>query len=243
MSKTVVIGNTKGGSGKSTVVLALALGFNEQGLRVAVIDADPQQNAAEFMARWMVQEGWEQTGFEPATPVSHCNLMVVPNVLQGTISKAISAASAWADVTLIDLQGSSNQSMLMSFGRADAVIMPMKSSAWDVAGLFEAVQSLANARDLVGTEIPGFALLTATRPVGQTKVSAHSQKQIERYGLDLLRTELMQRVAFEEMTYGMVPNFKEPRTKAAFENIQALTREVAEVLAGTWTPRASVAVA
>lgn len=51
MMKTIVVGNLKGGVGKSTTVINLAYIFAEMGKRVLIIDADPQCNATSIYAK------------------------------------------------------------------------------------------------------------------------------------------------------------------------------------------------
>lgn len=49
--KTVVIGNFKGGIGKTTTTVNLAYTLSEMGLRTLVIDADPQNNTTPFFTK------------------------------------------------------------------------------------------------------------------------------------------------------------------------------------------------
>ena len=45
--RIVVVGNLKGGTGKSTVAVNLACAMRGDGKRVALLDADPQGTAAD----------------------------------------------------------------------------------------------------------------------------------------------------------------------------------------------------
>ena len=46
--KTIAILSNKGGAGKTTIVLHLAVAAERRGVTVAVIDLDPQASAAEW---------------------------------------------------------------------------------------------------------------------------------------------------------------------------------------------------
>ncbi len=47
--RTITLANNKGGSGKTTTTVSLASAFAERGLRVLVVDLDPQASATEWL--------------------------------------------------------------------------------------------------------------------------------------------------------------------------------------------------
>jgi chromosome partitioning protein len=47
--RMIAISNNKGGSGKTTTTVSLAAAFGERGLRVLVVDLDPQGSATEWL--------------------------------------------------------------------------------------------------------------------------------------------------------------------------------------------------
>ena len=47
--RTITLSNNKGGSGKTTTTVSLAAAFAERGLRVLVVDLDPQGSATEWL--------------------------------------------------------------------------------------------------------------------------------------------------------------------------------------------------
>lgn len=138
-------------------------------------------------------------------------------------------AQAGAEVVVIDLEGTANQAMLYACGKADLVLIPAQPSRFDVVEAVKTAGVVRQAADLVGREIAHRVLLTRT-PVLRQKVAEHSRGQFAKAGLPLLRTELIQRTAFQHMTYtGEPPRAQDPSGGAA-RNVEALADEVAALL-------------
>ena len=138
-------------------------------------------------------------------------------------------AQAKAGLVIIDLEGSANQAMLYACGKADLVLIPAQPSRFDVVEAVKTAGVVRQAADLVGRDIAHHVLLTRT-PVLRQKVAEHSRGQFVKAGLPLLRTELIQRTAFQHMTYtGEPPHAQDPNGGAA-RNVEALADEVAGLL-------------
>lgn len=213
----IALASTKGGVGKTTVAVCLAAEFARSRasglpeLRVSCIDADPNR-----------------------TLLQAVGLAGMPDIRcfeaeGGTLLQVLREAQTGADLVVIDLEGSANQAMLYAAGKADLVIIPAQPSRFDVVEALKTAGVVRQAADLVGREIEHRVLLTRT-PVLRQRVADHSRSQFEKAGLPLLRTELVQRAAFQRMTYtGEPPAVQEPGGGAA-RNVEALTAEVAGLL-------------
>jgi len=216
----IVLASTKGGVGKTTVAFCLAMALARRlrlaraGLpecRVACIDADPNRT---------LQQALQIADMPDIRCVESGGETLLPTVRD---------AQATAGLVIIDLEGSANQAMLYACGKADLVLIPAQPSRFDVVEAVKTAGVVRQAADLVGRDIAHHVLLTRT-PVLRQKVAEHSRGQFVKAGLPLLRTELIQRTAFQHMTYtGEPPHVQDPEGGAA-RNVEALADEVAGLL-------------
>ena len=217
-SRTPVISfaSTKGGVGKTTLTLALATGMvdrlsGKSEYRIACIDADPNTTLDIALRRAEAPE--------IVSMVSDAETML----------QTLRDAERMADIVLIDLEGSANQSMLYAVGKSDLVIIPAQPSAFDVREALKTANVVQQASDLVGHPIQVRVVLTRTPPLKQ-RVTEHSRAQFSKSGLTLLPVELVHRVAFQNMSYtGMPPHQSEPGGNAA-QNVDRLVEAIAELV-------------
>ncbi len=217
-SRTPVISfaSTKGGVGKTTLTLAIATGMVDRlsgrsEYRIACIDADPNTTLDIALRRAEAPE--------IVSMVSDAETML----------QTLRDAERMADIVLIDLEGSANQSMLYAVGKSDLVIIPAQPSAFDVREALKTANVVQQASDLVGHPILVRVVLTRTPPLKQ-RVTEHSRAQFSKSGLTLLPVELVHRVAFQNMSYtGMPPHQSEPGGNAA-QNVDRLVEAIAELV-------------
>lgn len=105
----------KGGSGKSSMVLALASAFADADARVLIIDADP--NAP--LVRWSQMAG------------RPCTIRVIPALDSAQLEKAVQGGRTHLDVVLVDSEGSRHSLGMQSAVLADAVLVPCRLSVLD----------------------------------------------------------------------------------------------------------------
>jgi chromosome partitioning protein len=209
--------STKGGVGKTTLAFVLATAIarrlaqgprlGEKDYRVACIDADPNGTLDMVLRR---------TG-DPDI----LSLLSDAEALLPTLRDALRRAA----VVLIDLEGSANQAMLYAAGKSDLVLIPAQPSAFDVREAAKTAGVVRQAADLVGRDIDQRVVLTRT-PVLRQRVAEHSRSQFTKAGLPVLPVELVQRTAFQTMTYTGQPPFLSDPTGGAAANIEALADAV-----------------
>jgi len=131
-ARIVVIGNEKGGAGKSTVAVHLATALLHEGARVVVVDLDlRQQSMGHFFANrgaWAAAQGASLPQPSLAAPVDG---------LDG-LSAALGQA---ADVIVVDTPGADTELSRAAHGRADLIVTPMNDSFvdFDMLGVVDPV--------------------------------------------------------------------------------------------------------
>jgi chromosome partitioning protein len=131
--RVVVIGNEKGGAGKSTVAVHLAVALAHDGAQVAVLDLDRrQQSMAHFFsnrARWI-----------------EANSAGLPqprwlDVADGAGLEAALAAAAECDFLIVDTPGADTELARLAHQKADLIVTPMNDSFvdFDVLGVIDPI--------------------------------------------------------------------------------------------------------
>jgi chromosome partitioning protein len=133
----VVLGNEKGGSGKSTTGLHIAVALLKAGQRVATIDLDcRQQSFSRYIAN---RAAWaRRTGLALELP-HHCRVELGTSMLVADneaselaqFSAAISAVERSFDFVVIDTPGSDNYLMRLAHSMADTLVTPINDSFLD----------------------------------------------------------------------------------------------------------------
>jgi chromosome partitioning protein len=133
----VVLGNEKGGSGKSTTALHIAVALLKAGQRVATIDLDCRQQS--FTRYINNRQAWaRRTGLELDVPVHRCikaglTMHVADNEnseLQ-QFTDAVSAVEHTFDFIVIDTPGTDSYLMRLAHSMADTLVTPINDSFLD----------------------------------------------------------------------------------------------------------------
>lgn len=192
--KTVAILSQKGGTGKTTISLHLAVAAQQAGQAVVVIDLDPQASSA----------GWKDSraGDDP----------VVVSAPASRLTQALQAAeNGGADLAIIDTAPHSGEVALAAAEVADLVLIPCRPGILDL----RAIGTTARVVKLAGK--PAYVVLN-TVPPRASNVLADARAAVAVHGLDVAPVSLQQRAAYAHaLTAGQTAQEYERGGKAADE--------------------------
>lgn len=190
---TIAIISQKGGAGKTTLAIHLAVAAQVAGYPAAIFDLDPQATA-ETWAQWRDERPPE----------------VVP-AKAATLPRAIDKArEAGAGVLVLDTPGAAEGAALTAATAADLILIPCRPRSFDLAAVR---QTAAVART---TGKPMWLVFNGTAARGQ--VRADAREMAEAIGLAIAPVRLAERAAFHRATeVGQAAQEMEPDGKAAAE--------------------------
>jgi len=192
--RTIAILSQKGGAGKTTLALHLAVAAEKAGHLAAVIDLDPQASAA----------GWKDSR-KAETPV-------VVSVPSTRLPQALEAARAGgADVAIIDSAPHAGDVALAAAEAADFILIPCRAGILDL----RAIGPTARIAKLAGKRT--FVVLNAM-PNRAPNVLADARAAVAIHGLAVAPFSMQQRAAYAHaLTTGQTAQEYEPDGKAGQE--------------------------
>jgi chromosome partitioning protein len=133
----VVLGNEKGGSGKSTTALHIAVALLKAGQRVATIDLDSRQQS--FTHYIDNRRAWAQRArIKLELPTHYCVARADGNSVEANeaqefanFSAAISKIEHSHDVVVVDTPGNDTYLMRLAHSMADTLVTPLNDSFVD----------------------------------------------------------------------------------------------------------------
>jgi len=195
-----LIGNLKGGTGKSTVAFNLAVWLQTSGKEIRLFDFDPQKTLTDVVDVRL------EEGYEPQMQVSDSVAEL----------REVAAQSDELEV-LVDVGVSDMEALTTSIALADRIVVPVQPSQADV---WSTQRFLSIVRKHVGDKKPvllGFINRADTHhQVRETKEAEEALKSLP--GLTHLEFRLYQRTAFRRsFSEGLAVFELGPSSKAARE--------------------------
>lgn len=199
--RKIAVMSQKGGAGKTTLVVHLAVEAQRQGVKVEIVDTDPQQSAGV----WSRARGGD-------TPiVTH----VQPTKLAAAL---IQRASAGVELVIIDTAPNAGPDAVDVAKLADRVLIPVRPGVFDLAAARQTIEIVKEA----GTES---VLVLSACPHRAPEVPM-AREALALSGLPVAETAIGDRRAYSRaIQTGRAVNEFEPDGKAAAE-IRMLFEEI-----------------
>ena len=137
MAHIIVVGNEKGGSGKSTTSMHVATALSRMGHRVGVLDLDLRQKTlgryVENRMKFSEREGLELPSprYTDLPEIDPADLVEGENIFDQRLSAAIALLEPESDFILIDCPGSHTRLSQVAHSLADTLITPLNDSFVD----------------------------------------------------------------------------------------------------------------
>lgn len=203
MQKIAII-SQKGGAGKSTLAIHLAVEAAKT-RNVAIIDLDPQASAASW--------GDRREAELPVVISAHASRL--PQQMEAVEQNG-------GELLIIDTAPHSDSAALAAARAADLVLVPVLPNIFDLEAAVNTASLLRSA-----TETPFFVVLNGVAPVG-TAEADEAAEALRGQQIPVCPERLSKRVAFaRSLAFGQVAGEFEPDGKAATE-IERLHRFVCD---------------
>ena len=214
--------NPKGGSGKTTLTLVLALELSKQGASLAVIDADPNAVIADWASRR--RQGAQDVPFT-----------IVARPKEAEMVATIGELSQIHDFVLIDLEGTASRLLSRAFARSHLILIPLNPSPIDARLAAAAVQLVHEEGEALERSIP-FRLVYSCYPAAiATRSFRRIDEEIRAEQLPTLAQGLVERAAFRDIfefakTLDELTDETTSGLERARENAHALAQQVVDAL-------------
>ena len=196
--RTIALLARKGGTGKTTLAVHLAVLAAESGRCVLLVDTDPQHSAGDW---WRVRK-------TDVPRLVECAAKRVPAVLQAAEQDGI-------DLVVVDTRPSVEADTADIARLADLVLIPTRPGILDlraIAPTTEVVRAARHAAIIVLNAVP------AARGFGENALTAEARRALQSYRLPVAATAIGNRTAFAHaLIDGCSVTEFEPHGKAAGE--------------------------
>jgi chromosome partitioning protein len=206
----ILVGHQKGGVGKSTIAVNIAVEFTARGSDVIVVEADPSIFTS---SNWAKDR--EDAGYSPIQTVQKT----------GNLRATLLDLAKKYDVVIVDAPGKDSSEMRTAMTAADMVLVPIQPTQPDLDATQGLVVTINQAKDF-NPELKALAVLNRV----STNVFSDSVAEAQSYLSDfpelrIATTHLYERKAYQTSLSGGLGVVEMKDSKARAE-IQLLTAEV-----------------
>lgn len=210
----ISVTNLKGGVGKTTVAVNLAVGLAMKGYSICLVDSDREQRSA---TEWRDN----RTVAEPQ--------VTVVSVSEKQFTSEIKALRAKFDLVVIDGVPQLSELAQYTIGVSDLVIIPITPSLIDYRGFetfFRKYKEIKTMKEEMGGSVKGAVLMNR---VQRNRLTQEIPDAVQSYGITLLKSRLVDRLAYKDtFTEGLsVLEYKDEKAK---EETKQLIEEIINLL-------------
>lgn len=209
----ILVGSEKGGTGKTTISVNLAVMLAKNDLDVILVDTDKQPSASLF---------FQERDDNELQPRITC----VQNFGKTIVKDALSLAEKY-DVVIIDAGGRDSAELRFGLSVADQVIIPIQPTQLDLWTLDRMEELIIKAR-IHNPELKASVLLNmVSTNIGNTDAEEAAEVVKEYDEFKLLKSRIKERVPFHRsIRSGETVQEYKPKDKKAETEILALFKEV-----------------
>jgi chromosome partitioning protein len=199
--RTVALLARKGGTGKTTLAVHIAVVAAQSGKRVLLIDTDPQKSAGD----------WWRARRSDSPEMVECAARRVPEILQAARADGV-------DLAVIDTRPSVEADTAEIARLSDLVLIPCRPGILDLRAIAPTTEVVRAARLPVGSAMIVLNAVPASRAFGENGLTTEARRALESYDLPVADVAIGNRVALAHaLIDGQAVTEFEPNGKAAAE--------------------------
>lgn len=246
--RRIALSNNKGGSGKTTSTVNLAAAFGERGLRVLLVDLDPQGSATEWLggsespvglvefsaggvplSRLVVKSTAPGVDLVPVSPS-----LVPPgessrNETGFALVRGFARLPDYWDIVLVDTPPTLGYLSLAPLVACDRIVIPVEPHALGLPGVASVIASMDRARRRVNPRLEILGIV-ATR----VHASTHTREVVARlrsqFGEGVLQHTVREAIQMAEAPGARLPITRYAPTSAVANDYRAVATELLDRL-------------
>lgn len=211
----IAITATKGGSGKTTVAVNLAVGFTKKGFDVCIVDADEGQISCKHWAECRDDER------------EHITVVQVP---QKKFIKGVQELNKRYDLVIIDGRPTQSDISDRITMVSDIIIVPVKYGLYELRAFenyLDIYDKVKEAKESMGGSLKGFVLLN---DIGVGQTTEKEMKEAVKDAIGESEIKLMDSILFHRKIYADAPadgiGVIESKDTKAKNEVQKLVEEI-----------------
>ena len=251
MGKTIAVVNQKGGVGKTTTAVNLTAALKELGLKVLLIDFDPQANATSgfgidkrkvkstvydaLISNTPVTEAIVNTKYGDVMP-SSANLagaaveLLYTEGREHQLNNIIAPLKDQYDLILIDCPPSLEMLTLNALAAADSILVPVQCEYYALEGLADLMNTLRMVKKRINPKLDIFAV-ALTMFDGRTNFSTQVAQEVRRhFPGKVFATVIPRNVRLSEAPSHGLPVTEYDRSSKGAAAYRAMAQEIKEKL-------------